>query len=101
MTAVQLMRNAYASLFIIEKGTALRKLIAPFLMVMVLTKMGQRKRLNQPKVVKRSPIVFLLMKSYGLNVQLLDIINDWAACSGIARCPLIFYIPRSYALTTD
>ncbi len=60
MTAVQLMRNT-ASLCLTTTGTALRKLIPPLLIAMAQTEIGQRKRPNQPRVIKRRPKAFPLM----------------------------------------
>jgi hypothetical protein len=60
MAAVQLMRNT-ASLCITMTETALRKLISPLLIAMAQTEIGQRKRPNQPRVVKRRPKAYPLM----------------------------------------
>ena len=60
MAAVQLMRNA-ASLCITTTGTALGKLIPPLLIAMAQTEIGQRKRPNQPRVIKRRPKAYPMM----------------------------------------
>lgn len=60
MAAVQLMRNT-ASLCITTTGTALRKLILPFLTAIAQTEIGQRKRRNQPRVIKRRSKPYPLM----------------------------------------
>lgn len=65
MAAVQLMRNT-ASLCITTTGTALGKLIPPLLIAMAQTEIGQRKRPNQPRVIKRRPKAYpRMMKPRG------------------------------------
>jgi len=60
MAAVQLMRNT-ASLCITTTGTVLGKLILPLLIAMAQTEIGQRKRPNQPRVIKQRPKAYPLM----------------------------------------
>jgi hypothetical protein len=60
MAAVQLMRNT-ASLCITSTRTALGKLIPPLLIAMAQTEIGQRKRPNQPRVIKRRPKAYPMM----------------------------------------
>lgn len=60
MSAVQLMRNT-ASLCLTLSEIALRKLIPPLLIAMAQTTIGQRKRPNQPRVIKRRPKGYPLM----------------------------------------
>ena len=60
MAVVQLMRNT-SSLCITLTGTALGKMIHPFIKAMAQTEIGQRTRQNQPRVVKRRPKSYSLM----------------------------------------
>ena len=52
IAVVQPMRNT-TSLSISLTGTALEKLISPLIIAMAQTEIGQRTRLNQPRVIKR------------------------------------------------
>ncbi len=54
------MRNT-ASLCLTLTEIALRKLIPPLLIAMAQTKIGQRNRPNQPRVIKRRPKGYPLM----------------------------------------
>lgn len=60
MAAVQLMRNT-ANLCITLAGVALGRLIPALLMAITQTEIGQRKRPNQPRVIKRRPKSYSLM----------------------------------------
>ena len=60
MSAVQMMRNA-ASLCITLTGAVLRKLLNSLLNGIAQTKIGQRNRAKQPRVVKRRPKSYPLM----------------------------------------
>ncbi|SHE19626.1 Transposase [methanotrophic endosymbiont of Bathymodiolus puteoserpentis (Logatchev)] len=60
MAVIQIMRNI-ASLCITLTGTALGKIIHPFLEAMAQTEIGQRIRPNQPRVIKRRPKSYPLM----------------------------------------
>ncbi|MCK5189460.1 MAG: IS4 family transposase [Methylococcales bacterium] len=70
MAAVQLMRNT-TSLCITLTGVALGRLIPALLMAITQTEIGQRKRPNQPRVIKRRPKGYSLMtkrrKEYATN----------------------------------
>ncbi len=60
MAAVQLMRNTL-NLSLTLTGAALRRLIPPLLLAMAQTKIGQRKRAAQPRVIKLRPKGYPLM----------------------------------------
>ncbi len=60
MAAVQLMRNT-ARVCITATGMALKRLISPLLIAIAQTDIGQRKRPNQPRVIKRRPKHYPLM----------------------------------------